>query len=402
MRSQSSALDLPITRAVPAAAVSPPFARIAIHREADAVVMAAWSDLEASAPCSIYQTRAWLMPWIATLGRKAGIVPIFVLAFAADARPVALLCLGLQNRGPLKLATFLGGKDSNFNIGLIRAGQVWTAADLRRLLARASADLGRNKPDAFLMVNQPYVWGGSANPMAALPHQPSPSAAFGTSLQEQAEDFFARKLSKETRKKLRKKENRLAEMGPVTHMVAATPAEQRSILDRFFEQRLERFRTQGIASDFDDPQMRTFIETAGRVGPHGTGIELHALIADERIVAVYGGAAHGGQWSGMFNSFDSDVEIAKSSPGDLLLMKVIAMQCAAGLRSFDLGIGEARYKATLCEEAIPLFDTLVPVTFRGWVFLKILAATLKAKWMIKQNARLFALAKRLRALKPVP
>ena len=31
----------------------------------------------------------------------------------------------------------------------------------------------------------------------------------------------------------------------------------------------------------------------------------------------------------MFNSFDADIEIAKSSPGDLLLMKVIAAQCAA-------------------------------------------------------------------------
>ena len=102
----------------------------------------------------------------------------------------------------------------------------------------------------------------------------------------------------------------------------------------------------------------------------------------------------------MFNSFDSDVEIAKSSPGDLLLMKVIAAQCAAGVRRFDLGIGEARYKATFCDEAIPLFDSFVPASLKGWVYLKLLAVSLRAKRTVKQNGRLFALAKRLRTLKP--
>ncbi|WP_158807642.1 GNAT family N-acetyltransferase [Beijerinckia sp. L45] len=398
MRSQSAALDLPSTQPVPATAV-PAFARVSLRRETDAVVLAAWAELETSAPCSIYQTRAWLVPWIATLGRKAGITPFFVLAFGADDRPAALLCLGLQKRGAVRVATFLGGKDSNFNIGLLRPGQSWTAADLRLLLSRAARELGRDAPDAFLLVNQPYVWGATANPFMALPHQASPSAAFGTALATRAEEFFAKKLSKDSRKKLRKKESRLAEIGPLTHLIASAQ-EREAVLDCFFAQRLERFRAQNIASDFDDPQMRAFIETASAEGQHGFGIELHALKAGERIVAVYGGAAHAGQWSGMFNSFDAAVEIAKSSPGDLLLMKVIAAQCEAGLRAFDLGIGEARYKGTFCDEAIPLFDTFVSTSPRGWFYLKLHAASQRAKRMVKQNPRLFTLAKRFRALKP--
>ena len=397
MRSQSSAIDLSITR-MGATATAPAFSRMAIHREADAIVLAAWADLETNAPCSIYQTRAWLLPWIDTLGRKAGIVPVFVLAFGTDDRPAALLCLGLQRRGTVRVATFLGGKDSNFNLALVRPDQTWTQTDLRCLLARAASELGSDRPDAFLLVNQPHDWGGAPNPFAALPHQPSPSAAFGTTLTAQADAFFATKLSKDSRKKLRKKESRLAEMGPLTHIIATTADDRRTVLDCFFAQRLERFRAQNITTKFDDPQMRVFIENASIEGPQGPGIELHALKAGERIVAVYGGAAHDGQWSGMFNSFDAEVEVAKSSPGDLLLMKIIAAQCAAGLRSFDLGIGEARYKATFCDETIALFDTFVPVTIKGWLFLKLKAASLRAKRMVKQNQRLFALAKRLRAL----
>ena len=398
MRPQSSAIDPSISRIEFAAATAPAFARVAIHRDANAVVLAAWADLETSAPCSIYQTRAWLLPWITTLGRKAAIVPVFVLAFDRDDRPAALLCLGLHRRGAVRVATFLGGKDSNFNLALVRADQNWAPADLRSLLSRAAREFGSDSPDAFLLVNQPHDWNGVPNPFAALPHQPSPSAAFGTMLTGQADAFFATKLTTDRRRRYRKKGSRLAELGPLTHIVATTADDRRTILDCFFAQRLERFRAQNIASGFDDPQMRLFIENASIEGPQGTGIELHALKAGERIVAVIGGAAHAGHWSGMFISFDADGVVARNSPGDLLLMKIIAAQCAAGMRAFDLGIGEARYKMTFCDEAIPLFDTFVPVTVKGWLFLKLIAASLCAKRMVKQNQRLFALAKRLRAL----
>lgn len=373
-----------------------PFASLTVHEAADAAVLSAWAQLEASAAASIYQTRAWLMPWIETLGRAARLSPRFVLARAPDGAPRALLCLGLRRWGPFRVAAFLGGRDSNCNIGLFSPDTPWTPADLRRLLSQAGRAMGA---DALLLMNQPFRLAGGLNPLALLPHQPSPSAAFATDLAPQAEAVFAEKLSKDSRKKLRKKEARLAEMGALTYRIAASADERGQILDRFFEQRLERFRAQGIASDFEDPAMRAFIARASLPSPNGAAIELHALLCGTRIVAVYGGGAHQGQWSGMFNSFDADPEIAKSSPGDLLLMRVIAGQCAAGRTRFDLGIGEARYKAALCDEAVPLFDQAFAVTARGTVFVALKALALKTKRAIKQNERLFALVKRLRSLR---
>ena len=143
--------------------------------------------------------------------------------------------------------------------------------------------------------------------------------------------------------------------------------------------------------------MRAFLERASTPDENGPGLELHALAVGERIVAVYGGGAHAGRWSGMVTSFDADPEIAKSSPADLLLMKVIAAQCAAGRTFFDLGVGEARYKAVFCDTPIPLFDSLLPITASGWVFTTTYSALLRAKRFVKQDPRLFAWAKRLRA-----
>ena len=395
MQAQGLMLD----RSAPSQVAACIFARAEVRREVDAVVLGAWAVLERSAPCSVYQTRAWLLPWIDTLGRKADVAPAFVIAWSADGRPLALLALGMHRRGPLRVARFLGGKDSNFSLGLYASGAAWTRADLRLLLRRAAEEMGA---DAFVFANQPFDWHGAVNPLATLPHQLSPSAAYGTALMPDANAFLAAKLSKDSRKKLRKKEARLAEGGSLAYAVAASSADRARAIDALIKQRLERFRSQGIASDFEDPRMRSFLErasTPATEGGHDLGLEFHTLSVGDRIVAVYAGSAHAGAWSGMVNSFDADPSIGRNSPGDLLLMKVIAGQCAAGRSRFDLGVGEARYKATFCDTAIPLFDSFVPATARGWVYVRAAAFARKIKRRVKQNAQLFAWAKRWRSRK---
>ena len=245
-----------------------------------------------------------------------------------------------------------------------------------------------------MLPNQPDTWGGIANPFAQLRHRPSASAAYGTALPRSAEQLFADKLSKDTRKKLRKKEAKLAACGSITHVVACCEDEQREIIDTFLAQKTERFRARDIESDFDAPEMRDFLLRA--CAPRGRGIELHALRVSGRIVATYGGAGHGGQWSGMFNSITADEEIARSSPGDLLLMRIIDGCCRNGIARFDLGIGEARYKAALCDEAIALFDAYHPVTVKGRAYGALARLWLGAKRRIKRDPRLLRWANRLR------
>ncbi len=379
-------------------AASPPFARVEVHHAATAVAEA-WGELESCAPCSVYQTRAFVRPWAETLGQRAGMRPFFILACDAEDRPTALLALGLLRRGPFLVASWLGGRDANLQMALLRRPSDWTGAHLRELLREAARAAGPLAPHAFVLPNQPFAFAGHRNPFSQLPGSSSPSAAYGTVLPGAAETLFAAKLSKDTRKKLRKKEAKLATLGAVSHLVAATPEERADVIDAFLRHKTARFRARGIASDVGAPEMRAFIEAASdpsRGDDGAPGLELHALLVGGRIVATYGGGAHGGQWSGMFNAFDADEEIARSSPGDLLLMRIIARCCARGIARFDLGIGEARYKAALCDETIALFDAVVPVTLAGRAFALAFGLQQAAKRRIKRDPRLLALALRLR------
>lgn len=375
-------------------------ASVEVHRDASAVA-AAWAELEAIAPVSAYQTRAFIVPWLETIGAARGIEPLFILGKDRHDRAAALICLGIERNGPFRIARFLGGKESNFNLGLFRPKMEITAADLRFLFKSAAKALGRARPHLFLLKNQPFDWEGSANPLALLPHQPSPSFAYATQLGACGEKFLVEKLSKDTRKKLRKKEARLAELGTVSVMTNDTPAAASAIIGAFLAEKIARCEARSIEADFADPSMRAFLERLG-MPKHDRApwLTFHALKLCDRIIATYAGAAHRNHFSCLVNSFDSDPEIAKSSPGDLLLMRLVASQCDKGLAGFDLGIGEARYKGSYCDRTVPLFDTMLPIGIRGRLCALYAKCRLKMKRRIKQDPKMLGRIMWLRRIVP--
>ncbi len=373
------------------------FAKVEVHR-ASAAIESDWAELEALAPVSIYQTRAFLLPWIETLGVARKITPFFIAARDRQDRTVALLCLGLQRYRGFRLASFLGGKETNFNFGLFRPGAHFSVADVRALLNDAAAALGPEAPDIFVLKNQPFEWAGILNPLALLPHRASPSFAYATKLAADGDAFLATKLSKDTRKKLRKKESRLAEMDQLALISGEEPRFARKILDAFFAEKIRRCAEKSIATDFAAATMRAFFDRLSRerAASGKPWLELYGLSLGDRIIATYVGATHHGRFSAMVNSFDSDPSIAKSSPGDLLLMKLVAAQCAKGRASFDLGIGEARYKATYCDTAVPLFDIVLPLNAKGRILAVKQALGWRIKTTLKKHPRAFAMLRRIK------
>src|ERR1700677_106967 len=53
------------------------FAKVEIHRQAGPI-LAAWAELEAITPASVYQTLAFLLPWLETLGAARKVEPLFI------------------------------------------------------------------------------------------------------------------------------------------------------------------------------------------------------------------------------------------------------------------------------------------------------------------------------------
>jgi CelD/BcsL family acetyltransferase involved in cellulose biosynthesis len=330
-----------------------------------AAVSRAWLSLEMSGLATPYQTLGWQRAALATLDGTSR--PLFVTLRDRRGATVGLLPLVVRQKAGVAIATFPGGKHANYNMGLFTAdaAERLSRENLSATLAAVAADAA---VDLFVFRNQPMAWRGTENPMARLPRQPSASGAWRAELMSDADAFIASLMSSESRKKLRHKERKLAEFGPLAYVEAGTPDEAQALLEAFLIQKKARFAAMGIANPFDQPEALAFLVHAA-VRPLDGGppapVSLFGLRAGDRIVAVFGGVIHGGRFCGMFTSFDAAPDVARCSPGDLLILHLVRTMCARGLSAFDLGVGDAAYKSDYCPIREELFDSFLPMTAKG-------------------------------------
>ena len=346
-----------------------------------------WIALRETAVVSPYQNYDFVAAWFETIGGARRLEPMIVVARDFDGRPLALFPLATREAAGLRVAEFLCGRESNFNIGLFHPGG---RLDWRGLLLAAAR--GRPKPpDLLYLRNQPHGFGAFENPLLGRDACPSPSFAYGTALPANV-DALDRQTSNASRKKLRKKERRLTEFGALTFEHGATGERAREVIAALIAQKSALLAAKGAAGVFDAPEMRDFLERACRAG----ALEVHALRLSERVIATYVGLAMDGRFSALANSYDTDEAIARCSPGDILLRAVMRDLVERGFAYFDLGVGEAGYKEAVCDETIALYDLVIPVTTRGALAAPLLRIFLDGKRRIKQTPWLSRLSERAR------
>ncbi len=350
-----------------------------------------WQYLEQMCPVSGYQTLKWAAPWLRTSGAAMGLEPLLILARDATTAPAALFALAVDPNARVRVASYIGGRDSNINMPLVRPDIRLDASAIRDLLTKGAR---AGDIDAYLLLNQPTQWREKPHPLSYLPAQPSPSLLHGTQLPPNGEAIIAQ-MSGDTRKRMRWRLRKLQEIGEVGFMQARTRDEICAVVAAFRQQKKVRIDAMGVAAGFDVDLTASFLEEAALA--EEPGMELHALTAGDRIVATYGGVVHSGCYHAMVNSYETEPEIARTSPGELVIIRLLQSLSDRGISSFDLGVGEAAYKDKWCDRHDPLFDTIYGVSAKGRAYAFAQGAKQRAKRHIKQSAWLWPLAKKVRA-----
>jgi CelD/BcsL family acetyltransferase involved in cellulose biosynthesis len=349
-----------------------------------------WRRLEADALVTPYQAYDWVRSYVETMGPAEGMAFRFVRVEDHQGELLALFPLVITRRLGTRFAEFVGGKHANYHMALYRPdfAEALDAAATQLLLREIGAAIG--SIDALFLINQPTAWQGIANPPAMLAAGQSPSRAYKLALEPgDCDGTLRRSMSKHARKKLTTKRNRFAEFGPSELVRAGSEAEIARVLDAFLAQKAARFAQMGLPDPFAAPAIRSFLRR-GAIGSPGypPAIELYSLDLAGRSVATYVGAVQGKRFSGMATSFDLSSEAARTSPGEILLVELIKRKCQAGITMFDLGVGEARYKTTICDDSDDLVDTFVPLTAKGRAY----AGYSQAKRALKRRIKASPLA----------
>ena len=353
-----------------------------------------WRALEEQAQFfTPYQRYDLLGPWQVLVGARDNAAPLIVIAYDGERRPLLLMPLVLTREYGVRVARFMGGKHTTFNMALWDkdfAREV-TSADLAGLLSALRA---HDVADVLALTQQPRHWHDILNPFATLPKQPCANDC--PSLSMVPGDPPQNRISHSFRRRLKSKERKLQSPG-YRYYLATSEADVDRILDWFFRVKPMRMAEQRLPDVFAEPGVEEFIRNACRA-PHAGGgrvIDIHALECDDEVIAMFAGVADGHRFSMMFNTYTMSAR-SRYSPGLILMRNIIDHYAGKRYRAIDLGIGSDDYKRLFCKGDEPIFDSFIPLSARGRVAATAMSALNRLKRQVKRTPMLLRFAQILR------
>jgi CelD/BcsL family acetyltransferase involved in cellulose biosynthesis len=353
----------------------------------------AWRALEDQAQFSTpYQRYDLLSQWQLQVGTRENAMPLIAIAYDGERRPLVLMPLTMTREHGVRVARFMGGKHTTFNMALWDKdfAREATVADLAEL---SSALRAQDVADVLALTQQPRHWHDILNPLATLPKQPCANDCPVLSMVPG--DPPQNRISNSFRRRLKSKERKLQSPGYRYHL-ATGEADVDRILDWFFRVKPMRMAEQKLPNVFAEPGVEEFIRNACRA-PHAGGrvIDIHALECDDEVIAMFAGVADGHRFSMMFNTYTMSAR-SRYSPGLILMRDIIDHYAGKKYRALDLGIGSDDYKRLFCKGDESIFDSFIALSVRGRIAAAAMSALNRIKRQVKRNPMLLRFAQTLR------
>lgn len=353
-----------------------------------------WQTMQAAVPCTAAQTYDWAHAWTRHMLSSDGREPAIVVGYGPDGTPLFLWPLETVSEFGLRVLKWLGQDHANYNMGLFEpeAAQTLTGHDLSRLLREAGRQVGAA---AAIFDSQPVTWDGIANPFAKISHQRAPNSGYAVRLGDFTK-LYTNQFSKRSRHTLERKERQLRKMGYVQFGWAETQDEKLSLIDTFFAQKARQLAAMGVKNVFDERARAFYRDLALLDGDNPSRLRLGYVMLDDTVLATFNGTVCQNRLGVVLSSL-AEGDVQRQSPGALLLRHQIEEASNQGLAFYDLGVGQARHKDEWCNVVQELFDSFIAFKPQGVLVTLPLAASARAKRLIKSNSHLWALAQRIRA-----
>ncbi|RCS21952.1 GNAT family N-acetyltransferase [Phyllobacterium salinisoli] len=341
------------------------------------------------------QSVAWVRNWHAHANADCLVAALF-----NGETPVLLLPLEVVKSGSIRLARFPGGTHANCNFPVLardHAGRIGRS-DIRELahaIHKARPDI-----DALLLARQVDVLDGLSNPLLHIGKSGNPNPVLAASLSCGFDAVLDRSNAKRKRKKHRQHARRYEEAGGYRIVTASSSAEAIAMLDRFFAVKAERFARTGVTDVFADAGVREFFRSlfGEAAGKKPDSFQIKALEVAGISRAIIGKSYWMGDLTVEFGGIAED-DLVSASPGEFLFFEDIMQACRESVAIYSFGIGDEPYKRDWCDIEQPLYDSMTGFTLRGRAYAVAFRARNAVATAIKKNARIWAVAKKLRGLR---
>jgi CelD/BcsL family acetyltransferase involved in cellulose biosynthesis len=354
-----------------------------------------WQKLESEGVSYAFQNYHWIDNWLRTTKEGENIQACPVVLETHQGEALLILPLGIQTIGRTKCLIWLGGEFADYQTALFSNAVFDQLSNKDFKMLWKSICAAFHDIDAIALERQPAMLNGVENPFLFRGSKPHPCSAHSAMLNCSLTEFVNGKRSRSWRKKERRCERRLAEIGRVHFKVAQTESDMQEMLDTLIHQKSASYKIVGARDPLSSYGYDRFVRRLTTNTLANGFTHLCGLYVGERLAATAWGLVYQNRYYYLLPAYERD-ELSRYSPGNLLLRHVFEWCMDNGIEVFDFTAGDENYKTHWSDKSLTLHDYFSASSLRGLIYVSQVHFKRSAKRLIKNSPRLFSAAKQLR------
>jgi CelD/BcsL family acetyltransferase involved in cellulose biosynthesis len=326
-------------------------------------VKAEWQNLERRALCSYFQSYEWCESWIEVFGHKHKTTPLIVVARSLDGETQFILPMQIRRRFGCRILEWLCQPENNYGFGIFSLQNPkenfadWFGDNFTKVLATLPTY------DVAALENMPLRLLGNANPLVAINRFASADQSFFTNLKPDFDTLHETKRTARSISKIRRRDERLLELGPLELEVSNIASENDDALHEIIHYKSAQLAELGVRN-FPAENITTFFKAIQKHNAPVSSLYVFRLLQSGRTISGLIGARYGDTFWLMILTMAPNGP-AQFSPGDYVLRKSIAWACENGLKFYDFGVGYSNYKEHWADNELQLYNYYAAKNLKG-------------------------------------
>ena len=323
-----------------------------------------WLRLEQTGYATYYQSYAWCQAWLESVAERSSVTVAVICGRDLSGAACFIIPLQISQRFGVGFLQWLSAGEANYCFGIFdrRADAAywpdWFDAHVSQILALVE------NYDVVCFYNMPKRLFGFDNPLGSLGRFASANQSFITHLTHDYDALLQHKRSPKSIGKMRRRDTRLEELGPLEFQVLAGGESAEIALQEALRDKQYQLAQIGVHS-FATEQVQDYFGRLLKQPVEGLDrLYVFRLLQNGKTISSSVGAVKAGCFWLLILSMAPDAPL-QFSPGDYLLRKIIAWSCANNIAHFDFSIGHSNYKQLWMDEEVELRDHFGARTLKG-------------------------------------
>ncbi len=353
-----------------------------------------WIAFQTRGISTPFQQLEWISAWLNTYSGKYKIYP-FMLVVRSKQRIELLLPLMLEDSMSASRLLCLGHKSNDYNAPLFADAEAlaMTDKDAKAIINDVAKYINA---DCVYIIKQPTKLVGTKNPFAQVNSRPFTSKTYGLDLSDGWPLVYTQARSGRTRQRERNKLNRLRGGQAVQLRSIEDPTERGQLLEQAITWKSAQLDMAGTRNPFREKHIRAhfrmLLEQADK-----SYCRLYVLEKNGHPLAICLGLIQSKVFNYYFSAYNPNVP-SSTSPGRMMMLKLVQLAARAKLKYFDFSLGDEPYKLELCGEGLPMTVSGFALTAKGYLRLKISWLRLSLKHHVKKSEEAMKVVKSMNQL----